>query len=205
MFNYLCEECGKGTVTETVIKNYEINLFKKPFVVPSATIGLCDKCGVRNYHGNEMHRWKDLYGAWETKSADYLSPSQIRVLRNTLGLNQRDFAAFIGVTRQSLSVWENNKRPSVQPQSVDIILQLLFDELKIGEKPVTEKMVKEYNKRTDNFISLAVEKSQPAVDRNSVLKSILPQTTWDALTKKAKKNETDPFTESVISIEKATV
>ena len=61
MFNYLCEDCQVGTVHKTVKKNYTVNLFDKPIIIPEAIIGLCDNCGTRNYHGKEMHRWKEIY------------------------------------------------------------------------------------------------------------------------------------------------
>ncbi len=201
MYNYHCEECQNGIVKETMMKNYEVKIFEKPFVVPYAKIGLCEECGSFNFDGKEMHRWKDLYNAWEAKSEDYVSPKEIQLIRKSLGLTQRDFAVFIGVTRQSLSVWENDKRLSVQPQSVDIVLHMLFSELENDEKPVTEKMIEEYNRRTGNIIPLMEEKNEQSIERNKALKHILPKTTWDVLVTRAKKDRTDPFTETVLSIE----
>ncbi len=201
MYNYHCEECQNGIVKETIIKNYEVKIFEKPFVVPSAKIGLCGECGSFNYDGKEMHRWRDLYKAWEAKSEDYISPKNIRLIRKSLDLNQRDFAVFIGVTRQSLSAWENDKRPSVQPQSVDIVLQMLFSELENDEKPVTIKMIEEYYRRTDNLIQPEIQPSKRLLNKNKILKNILPKTTWDVLVSRAKKDRTDPFTETVLSIE----
>ncbi len=201
MYNYQCEECSKGTVKKTVIKNYEVKIFEKPFIVPTATIGLCNTCGSFNYDGKEMHRWKDLYTAWEAKSEDYLSPQKIQKIRKSLLLNQSEFAAFIGVSRQSLSVWENDKRPSVQPQSVDILLQMLFSELSADNKPVTAKMVEKYNNRTSHFIKFNSKTETKSTDKNSVLKNILPKSTWTILKNIADKNNTDPITEAVLSIE----
>ena len=201
MSNYHCEECQNGIVKETIMKNDEVKIFEKPFVVPSAKIGLCDECGSFNFYGKEMHRWRDLYNAWEAKSEEYVSPNNIRLVRKSLGLNQRDFASFIGVTRQSLSAWENDKRPMVQPQSVDILLQMLFAELDEEEKPATIKMIEEYNRRAGNFDQPEIQPSKRPLDKNKILKNILPQTTWDVLMTRANKNNTDPFTETILSIE----
>ncbi len=60
MFKYKCE-CGKGTIKEEIRENYEVVMKGSPFIIPEAHIGVCDACGVINYHGKEMRRWTKLY------------------------------------------------------------------------------------------------------------------------------------------------
>ena len=61
MFNYICEECGEGTVREKVITNYRTKIKGYPFVVPRAIIGICDSCGAKHYDSNETKKWANLY------------------------------------------------------------------------------------------------------------------------------------------------
>lgn len=61
MFGYKCEECGKGTVRAKKFKNYKTKFKKKPFTVPSATIGVCNNCGGQHFSAKEYKRWRALF------------------------------------------------------------------------------------------------------------------------------------------------
>jgi len=58
MFNYICEECGRGTVKKKVFENYQTKIKGYPFVVDKAVIGVCDQCGARHFDANETKRWR---------------------------------------------------------------------------------------------------------------------------------------------------
>ena len=67
MFGYLCEECRQGTVCAQTIPNYKTTVRGKPFVVPAATIGVCDHCGVHYFHRTETRRWESLFDSRHSK------------------------------------------------------------------------------------------------------------------------------------------
>ena len=58
MFNYICEECGKGIVKKKVFEDYKTKIKGYPFVVDKAIIGICDQCGARHFDANETKRWR---------------------------------------------------------------------------------------------------------------------------------------------------
>lgn len=194
MFNYKCEECLKGIVRDVEKKNHKVTVDGVDFHVPTAIIGVCDHCGAINYSGEEMHRWHDLFKAWQVKSDKYISPAQIKQIREKLGLNQSQFADFLGISRQSLSAWESEKRAQVQPMNVDITLRILLSEIGQEDQPFTDKLIIEYQRRC--FPS-PVPTIAVAPNREDMLKKILPATTYAVLTKKAGQNKATPLTELV--------
>ena len=58
MFNYICEECGRGTVKKKVFEDYQTKIKGYPFVIDKAVIGVCDQCGARHFDANETKRWR---------------------------------------------------------------------------------------------------------------------------------------------------
>jgi putative zinc finger/helix-turn-helix YgiT family protein len=194
MFNYKCDDCCIGTVKDVERKNFEVKIFDENFIIPKAIIGVCDHCGAINYAGEEIHRWEEFYKSWQVKSGKYISPSQIKQIRKHLSLNQSQFADFLGISRQALSAWENEKRAQVQPMNVEIILRILLSEMNQMDRSFTDKLMREYQRRFQPLTSLQI----PAVmDRDAILKKILPVSTYHILEKKAGQNNTTPFTEIV--------
>jgi len=97
MFNYICEECGKGTVKEKVFENYRTKIKGYPFVADKAIIGVCDQCGAKHFDANETKRWEVLYNKdLESKHISPL-PDEIETIRKSLNLSMEDFAYLIGV------------------------------------------------------------------------------------------------------------
>lgn len=198
LFNYKCEECGKGIVRDTEKTNYKVKLFKEDFRVKKAIIGICDNCEAINFAGEEIERWKKKYKKWQAKSAKYLAPEKVKEIRDNLDMSQKDFGKFIGVSRQSISVWEQPDRPSVQPKNVDIVFRMLYEELDSDQKPVINKMLRQYNEENEHPIP--IEKGK--VDTKSEqLKKLLPKTTSKILDDKAKENNTTLYVEFVRSAE----
>lgn len=194
MFNYKCEECLEGVVRDVEKKNYKVTVDDVEFYVPNAVIGVCDHCGAVNYAGEEMHRWHDLFKAWQVKSGNYISPSQIKQIREHLSLNQSQFADFLGISRQALSAWENEKWAQVQPMNVEIILRILLSEMNQMDHSFTDKLMREYQLRFQPSTSLQIP---TVIDRDAILKKILPISTYHVLETKAAQNNTTPFTEIV--------
>jgi putative zinc finger/helix-turn-helix YgiT family protein len=136
MFGYNCPECGKGTVRETVVRDFVTAFERIPFVVPEAVIGICDVCGERVYNVAEYERWQALFRRWLDERQQVMSPAGIRALREGLGMNKTDFAALLGVTRQALHYWEKDEREVPQSRSVDLMLRLLRESLDTGSVDV---------------------------------------------------------------------
>jgi putative zinc finger/helix-turn-helix YgiT family protein len=197
MFNYKCENCKEGLVVPKKQKNYKVNIFDEAFVVKEAMIGECDECGTIAYNAKEMHRWNNLYKKWLHNSKLTLSSSKIVSTRKSLGLARQEFAELIGVTRQSISAWEQKKRQSVQPRSIDIIFRMLYDEVKSDSKPFTERLF-DLLPDSSSIKSKINKNSEASIsDKNYDLKKLLPVSIWNTLESKSKENNSNPFTETI--------
>ncbi|MBI2852357.1 MAG: hypothetical protein HYX84_04565 [Chloroflexi bacterium] len=113
MYDYICQECGQGTVREQRIKSYKVKIKRYPFVVPEATVGVCDKCKAEHFTADETKRWEDLFYESLKKSRFFLQ--NIERIRKDLRLTMDNFALLIGSNRQSLYDWEDHSRS--RPQS----------------------------------------------------------------------------------------
>ena len=193
MFNYKCEECLKGIVRDVKKKNHKVTVDGIEFNVPTAIIGVCDHCGAVNYAGEEMHRWHELFKAWQVKSGKYISPLQIKQIREHLSLNQSQFADFLGISRQALSAWENEKRAQVQPNNVDIILRILYDDIGKVSRPVTQKMMTQYYQRIGKIIHYPEQVITE--NKGEILRKILPKNIYKIINEKALINNSSVLTE----------
>lgn len=61
MFEYVCPECGRGTMQTRRILNYKTKIKGYPFVVDEALIGECDQCGAHSFALKETKRWEELF------------------------------------------------------------------------------------------------------------------------------------------------
>lgn len=125
MFNYPCQECGKGAVRAKEFKNYKTKIRGYPFVVDKAVIGVCDKCKTKHFDGPETERWERLFDKKLEREGIYHSPQAIEGLRKNLGLSIEDFAYLIGATRQSIYNWERRDREKPQSRTVDLLMKLV--------------------------------------------------------------------------------
>ena len=129
MFEYACPGCGRGTVQTRRILNYKTKIKGYPFVVQEALIGECDQCGAHSFAPQETKRWEELFtNSLEAQQA-FLSPEEIRELRESLGLSMEDFARLIGTTRQSISTWEKEGRRSPPLRTADLLMKIVRQSL----------------------------------------------------------------------------
>jgi putative zinc finger/helix-turn-helix YgiT family protein len=136
MFDFLCEECGKGKVRKRTVQNFATKVRGYPFVVPVAVVGGCDNCGAQIFDPQEVRRWNELFAAQLDRRGDLLTPQQIRSIREQLGLSIGDFAKLIGSTRQSVYNWEREERKSPQIRLVDLLLKLIRESRALGKVDV---------------------------------------------------------------------
>src|SRR6266850_590626 len=92
LFEYKCPECENGLVRTTLIDNFKTKIKGFPFIVPQATMGICDNCGARQYSPHEIERWNQLYLLSLEKGHAFLSPLELAETRKQLGLSMEDFA-----------------------------------------------------------------------------------------------------------------
>lgn len=176
-FGYKCQECGQGTVLETIFPEYKTKVKGYPLVVENARIGVCDRCGAEHFDPNETVRWRTLLQ--EKQSESYLRPDDIRHLRKELGLSMEQFAALIGCTRQSLYNWEKSDRSVPQSRMADLFMRLIRESRSLGQLDVLGYLTTEAEKLG---LHLAVSpKAKPitpivAFARKSSAKSIVPKT-----------------------------
>jgi putative zinc finger/helix-turn-helix YgiT family protein len=146
MFNYICEECGKGTVKEKVFENYRTKIKGYPFVVDKAVIGVCDQCGAKHFDSNETKRWEDLYNKDLELKHISLLPDEIEAVRKSLGLSMEDFAYLIGCTRQSIYNWEKRNREKPQSRMADLVIKLVRYSFEVGKVDVINFLLEEAKK-----------------------------------------------------------
>lgn len=122
-FPWRCGNCGQEQVDRvntpyTTTINYDGRAYE--VVVPDLELPTCANCGevvFDNQTGHQINRAL-------RQQLGLLQPDQIRDGRTQLGLNQRDFAARIGVAEESVSRWETGAQ--VQSRVVDRQIRLFF-------------------------------------------------------------------------------
>lgn len=177
MSNFLCEKCGKGTVEQRKVE-HEANFRGIKFLIKDAVIGICNNCGAEYFDAKEFERWQQLFEVSLSNSNPPLSPSEIRTIRENLGLNQRQFSVLIGATRQSLYNWENENRRVAQSRQADLMIRLLSEWLHQPEVDVLDfllreakksgiqlpKPAKSYSRNVDNRRRIRVGESTEGID-----------------------------------------
>jgi putative zinc finger/helix-turn-helix YgiT family protein len=146
MFNYICEECGQGTVREKIFRHYHTKIRGYPFVVDEARIGVCDKCEAKHFNAKETKRWEELYDQQLQNQDAYLSASDIRQVRESLGLTVESLAYLVGCTRQSIYNWEKTDREKPQSRMADLLIKLIRDSAQFREINVIEFLIEQAKK-----------------------------------------------------------
>src|SRR5574343_1814532 len=65
-----------------------------------------------------------------------LSGKEIRFLRQMMGMSQRDFAALIGTTDQTLARWEKEQHET--PETADKLIRVDYRAFDKGDGPITD-------------------------------------------------------------------
>ncbi len=165
MFNYICEECGKGTVREKIFENYKTKIKGYPFVVDKAVIGVCEQCEAKHFDANETKRWEDLYNRNLEQKHISLLPDEIEAIRKSLSLSMEDFAFLIGCTRQSIYNWEKKDREKPQSRMADLVIKLVRHSFEVGKVDVISYLIEEAKKIG---ITLKVARKTPNVAGNII-------------------------------------
>ncbi|MEX2561015.1 MAG: type II TA system antitoxin MqsA family protein [Pirellulales bacterium] len=144
-FPWRCGTCDELQVyrTPTLYKT-AIKYEGRPYEVeiPDLELPKCRQCGEVVF---------DNFAGWQIDRAlraklGLLQPDQIRAGRIELALNQREFAAHLGVAEESISRWETGAL--IQSRIVDRQIRLLFEfpvvrealrQIELG-KPIGERV-----------------------------------------------------------------
>lgn len=115
-----CPFCGGSLVTEVVRETINYATPKGPVeLVADVPYGSCTACEYRGYgEAGERARTEAIY-----RYHQRLTPWEIIIIREQIGMTQRLFADFIGVGHASIERWEAGV--SMQSQSMDNLILLL--------------------------------------------------------------------------------
>lgn len=115
-----CDECGgkMHEVTGPLTEDYR----GESFTVDDVRLYKCESCD------NSMWPAAALDKVWDAETAEYarrhemLRPADIKALRTSLGMTQKEFERMLGVSTPTCSRWENNT--SQQSRSVDLLMHV---------------------------------------------------------------------------------
>lgn len=166
-FDGPCPSCEKGQMKITLFQNYPAKYKGAyPFIVPEAYISICDTCDERMVSAQELKRWDALFLEQLTEHQAFLTPSEIADLRESLGLNQKDFALLIGVTPKSLRGWEKSEQPHPASRSADLLMKLLRASLQSGSVDALSIVLDEASKWG---VPLQVQRPMPQQEAEAAL------------------------------------
>jgi putative zinc finger/helix-turn-helix YgiT family protein len=118
----ICPECCEGTLTTQPIQLVGERNGEK-FTVTVVGLG-CDRCGyqtITNTQGGEFT--KAVSDAYRQKHG-LLTGDEIKELRSRLGMNQLQFAEYLGVGPASVKRWESGQ---IQEKGNDELIRLKAD------------------------------------------------------------------------------
>ena len=118
-----CTECGSEMrfTSEPMKERYK----GEEFTVTGIERWVCDECGNDVMKAEEADRLgRKLVDAYATRKG-LLLPSEIRELRESLGMSQKDFEKLIGVSSPTVSRWETGAVQ--QSKTADNLMRLIRD------------------------------------------------------------------------------
>lgn len=118
-----CTECGSEMrfTEEPMREMYK----KEEFTIKGIKRWVCDGCGNDVIEASEADRLGRALADAYARSKGLLSPSEIRKLRETLGMGQKDFERLLGVSSPTVSRWETGAVQQSKP--VDNLMRLIRD------------------------------------------------------------------------------
>ncbi|MGD0092187.1 MAG: type II TA system antitoxin MqsA family protein [Planctomycetota bacterium] len=125
MERYRCPECGEGEMVSAVVPEHKTKLGGRPVKVADAVVARCTRCGKTHVTAKELKRWERIQREQTQKSGFVPSGSEVRVLRERLGLSASNLAVLLGVTRQTVYVWESEDMGPMPIGPAALLLKLL--------------------------------------------------------------------------------
>lgn len=117
-----CIECGKGRMLrKTARTSHEVRGIK--FEVEGKVL-VCPQCGFQAIPADLLGEHGRLVDEGYREAAGLLSADEILAARKSLGLNQLEFAKYLGVGEASVKRWELG---ALQDKSSDDLIRLKTD------------------------------------------------------------------------------
>lgn len=149
-----CTECGSEMrfTSEPMKEIYR----GEEFTIAGIERWTCDKCGNDVMRADEADRLgRELIDAYAVRKG-LLTPREIRELRESLGMSQKDFENLIGVSSPTVSKWETGAVQQTKP--ADNLMKLIRD-VPQARRRMLEKTETQYK-------STAYESEIDAVNEN---------------------------------------
>src|SRR6267142_1441274 len=99
-----CPKCVGGEMELVTQPTYVTQIKGARVEVPNAQFWRCSLCGEKSVSASELRRWESIAHAIVASSLP--SAANVKSIRERLGLSVSDFAAILGVTRQTIYSWE---------------------------------------------------------------------------------------------------
>ncbi|MBI5281011.1 MAG: hypothetical protein HY858_04950 [Candidatus Solibacter usitatus] len=117
-----CIECAKGLMQrKTARTSHEVRGVK---IEVEGRVLVCPRCGFQAIPADLLSEHGRLVDEGYRKAAGLLSAGEIRAARARLGLNQLDFAGYLGVGEASVKRWDLG---ALQDKSSDDLIRLKTD------------------------------------------------------------------------------
>ena len=120
-----CPNCGKSELKLVVIPSYATRIQGVPVQIDNAELRNCQQCGEEVVSAKELKRWRDTQRQQMSASGWIPKPAEIRSVRKRIQLSQKDFAALLGVTRQTVSAWERENGVALQFGPTSLLLGMM--------------------------------------------------------------------------------
>jgi putative zinc finger/helix-turn-helix YgiT family protein len=165
----VCPNCGKTELQHVVIPSYSTRMQGVPVQVDNAEIRVCRECGEEVVSAKELKRWRDTQRRQLSETGCIPKPAEIRELRERIPMSQKDFAALLGVTRQTVSAWEREGGWALQFGPASLLLGLLKAHLNGQDVAVLPYLLTAANERGQRISPKATEEltvsAEPAAHR----------------------------------------
>lgn len=118
-----CTQCEQGSMKSHRESVRGEEFFGLPNVIlANVEVRRCESCGAREIAIPKIAKLNRLIAGFLVKNSQRLTGAEIRFLRKYLGWSSSDFADALGVKRETVSRWENEKED--MGQSAERVLRL---------------------------------------------------------------------------------
>src|SRR4051812_37354112 len=103
-----CSNCLEGTMVEGRVENYDASAVVglEAVVLRSAPALRCDRCGHVMFDGNVVEAVTEQLARLIVRQGEELRPTEIRFLREVIGMTQAELAERLGMSRATVNRWE---------------------------------------------------------------------------------------------------
>lgn len=128
-----CMECGGKLHKEQ--SPMEESYKGRKYTIDSVSRYVCESCGEYEIDADEELRVSSILAAKYRQDEGLLTPEQIRSIRVSLGLTQKQFEELIGVSSPTASRWETGAM--FQSKTADKFIRVLAAHPEIAEEVIS--------------------------------------------------------------------